>query len=193
MFKDAARNDLSLSNVAGIFYILIGGLLIALVVALMEFCYKSHSEATRAKIPLSDAMKAKARLTIGVGRDVDNGRVSVEITYDRISFVLTVWCFLLAVLHARKSDRRQRRTGTGAQQYAHAGLRWGGRRRRHEKKTKHNPYLLATKCTVFIFGVHVRRRMLMLCQKKKTQKTNKNDRFHFCDDLFDWFIRRSKK
>ncbi|KAK4877739.1 hypothetical protein RN001_010245 [Aquatica leii] len=72
--QDAAGNDLSLSNVAGIFYILIGGLLIALIVALMEFCYKSHSEATRAKIPLSDAMKAKARLTIGVGRDIDNGR-----------------------------------------------------------------------------------------------------------------------
>ncbi|XP_019882341.1 glutamate receptor 1 isoform X1 [Camponotus floridanus] len=71
---DTARNELSLSNVAGIFYILIGGLLLALAVALLEFCYKSHTEATRAKIPLSDAMKAKARLTIGGGRDFDNGR-----------------------------------------------------------------------------------------------------------------------
>ncbi|XP_017787792.1 PREDICTED: glutamate receptor 1 [Habropoda laboriosa] len=72
--QDASRNELSLSNVAGIFYILIGGLLLALAVALLEFCYKSHTEATRAKIPLSDAMKAKARLTIGGGRDFDNGR-----------------------------------------------------------------------------------------------------------------------
>ncbi|XP_076169974.1 glutamate receptor IB isoform X2 [Ptiloglossa arizonensis] len=72
--QDASRNELSLSNVAGIFYILIGGLLLALAVALLEFCYKSHMEATRAKIPLSDAMKAKARLTIGGGRDFDNGR-----------------------------------------------------------------------------------------------------------------------
>ncbi|KZC05526.1 Glutamate receptor 1 [Dufourea novaeangliae] len=72
--QDASRNELSLSNVAGIFYILIGGLLLALTVALLEFCYKSHTEATRAKIPLSDAMKAKARLTIGGGRDFDNGR-----------------------------------------------------------------------------------------------------------------------
>lgn len=47
---DAARNELSLSNVAGIFYILIGGLLLALAVALLEFCYKSHTEATRAKV-----------------------------------------------------------------------------------------------------------------------------------------------
>ncbi|XP_014208745.1 glutamate receptor 1 [Copidosoma floridanum] len=72
--QDTSRNELSLSNVAGIFYILIGGLLLALSVALIEFCYKSHTEATRAKIPLSDAMKAKARLTIGGGRDSDNGR-----------------------------------------------------------------------------------------------------------------------
>ncbi|XP_021919064.1 glutamate receptor 1-like isoform X1 [Zootermopsis nevadensis] len=72
--QDASRNELSLSNVAGIFYILIGGLLLAMGVALLEFCYKSHTEASRAKIPLSDAMKAKARLTIGGGRDFDNGR-----------------------------------------------------------------------------------------------------------------------
>ncbi|XP_058805200.1 glutamate receptor 1-like isoform X2 [Phymastichus coffea] len=47
--QDTSRNELSLSNVAGIFYILIGGLLLALAVALVEFCYKSHTEATRAK------------------------------------------------------------------------------------------------------------------------------------------------
>ncbi|XP_011631786.1 glutamate receptor 1-like isoform X3 [Pogonomyrmex barbatus] len=46
---DPTKNELSLSNVAGIFYILIGGLLLALAVALLEFCYKSHTEATRAK------------------------------------------------------------------------------------------------------------------------------------------------
>lgn len=40
--QDASRNELSLSNVAGIFFILIGGLLVALVVALIEFCVK-HS------------------------------------------------------------------------------------------------------------------------------------------------------
>jgi glutamate receptor, ionotropic, invertebrate len=39
-----------LSNVAGIFYILIGGLVLAMAVALLEFCYKSHVEAGRAKV-----------------------------------------------------------------------------------------------------------------------------------------------
>ena len=48
--QETSRSELSLSNVAGIFYILIGGLLLALAVALLEFCYKSHSEATRAKV-----------------------------------------------------------------------------------------------------------------------------------------------
>lgn len=41
--QDATRNELSLSNVAGIFFILIGGLLVALVVALIEFCVKAYS------------------------------------------------------------------------------------------------------------------------------------------------------
>nr|CAI5844229.1 unnamed protein product [Callosobruchus analis] len=73
--SDTSTNELSLSNVAGIFYILIAGLFLAMAVSLLEFCYKSHTEAKRAKIPLGDAMKAKARLTIGVGNDYDNGRV----------------------------------------------------------------------------------------------------------------------
>lgn len=36
--KDTSRNELTLSNVAGIFYILIGGLLMSLLVSLVEFC-----------------------------------------------------------------------------------------------------------------------------------------------------------
>ncbi|XP_077301920.1 glutamate receptor 1-like [Arctopsyche grandis] len=72
--QDTTRNELSLSNVAGIFYILIGGLLVALAVALIEFCYKSHTEAAKAKIPLSDAMKAKARLTVAGSAEFDTGR-----------------------------------------------------------------------------------------------------------------------
>uniref|UniRef100_A0A8C4N456 Glutamate receptor n=1 Tax=Eptatretus burgeri TaxID=7764 RepID=A0A8C4N456_EPTBU len=38
---------LSLSNVAGVFYILVGGLGLAMLVALVEFCYKSRAEARR--------------------------------------------------------------------------------------------------------------------------------------------------
>lgn len=38
---------LSLSNVAGVFYILVGGLGLAMTVALIEFCYKSRAETKR--------------------------------------------------------------------------------------------------------------------------------------------------
>lgn len=37
--KQDAQNELSLSNVAGIFFILIVGLVVALIVALFEFCF----------------------------------------------------------------------------------------------------------------------------------------------------------
>lgn len=41
---------LSLSNVAGVFYILVGGLGLAMTVALVEFCYKSHHETKSLKL-----------------------------------------------------------------------------------------------------------------------------------------------
>ncbi|KAM9332794.1 LOW QUALITY PROTEIN: glutamate receptor 1-like [Pholidichthys leucotaenia] len=47
---------LSLSNVAGVFYILIGGLGLAMLVALVEFCYKSRIESRRMKELIDAAM-----------------------------------------------------------------------------------------------------------------------------------------
>ncbi|XP_015232669.1 PREDICTED: glutamate receptor 1-like [Cyprinodon variegatus] len=62
--KDAARKDktsaLSLSNVAGVFYILIGGLGLAMLVALVEFCYKSRTESRRMKVSTARAAAATA-------------------------------------------------------------------------------------------------------------------------------------
>nr|XP_040224852.2 glutamate receptor 1-like isoform X1 [Anopheles coluzzii]XP_040224855.2 glutamate receptor 1-like isoform X1 [Anopheles coluzzii] len=77
--QDASRNELSLSNVAGIFYILIGGLLVALAVALVEFCMKSSNRSSN-RIPLSDTMtsnsNSKNRLTMPpTAREYDNGRI----------------------------------------------------------------------------------------------------------------------
>ncbi|XP_035266459.1 glutamate receptor 1a isoform X4 [Anguilla anguilla] len=46
---------LSLSNVAGVFYILIGGLGLAMLVALVEFCYKSRTESRRMKVSVHAA------------------------------------------------------------------------------------------------------------------------------------------
>ncbi|KAJ3588095.1 hypothetical protein NHX12_011690 [Muraenolepis orangiensis] len=65
---------LSLSNVAGVFYILVGGLGLAMLVALIEFCYKSRAEAKRLKMTFGDAMRNKARLSI-TGSTGENGGV----------------------------------------------------------------------------------------------------------------------
>ncbi|XP_067348727.1 glutamate receptor 1-like isoform X5 [Channa argus] len=60
--KDSGRKDktsaLSLSNVAGVFYILIGGLGLAMLVALVEFCYKSRIESRRMKELIDAAMRS---------------------------------------------------------------------------------------------------------------------------------------
>ncbi|KAK6298564.1 hypothetical protein J4Q44_G00316190 [Coregonus suidteri] len=76
--KDSGSKEktsaLSLSNVAGVFYILVGGLGLAMLVALIEFCYKSRAEAKRMKVTFTDAMRSKARLSI-TGSTGENGRV----------------------------------------------------------------------------------------------------------------------
>ncbi|XP_018787387.1 PREDICTED: glutamate receptor 1 isoform X1 [Bactrocera latifrons] len=88
--QDTSRSELSLSNVAGIFYILIGGLLVAVFVAIIEFCFRSKASAQKAngsmlssasgggshrRNSLTDAMHSKAKLTIQASREYDNGRV----------------------------------------------------------------------------------------------------------------------
>ncbi|XP_068222517.1 glutamate receptor 1-like isoform X2 [Palaemon carinicauda] len=74
-FRPELHTDsLTLSSVAGIFYIVTGGLVFSMIVALIEFCYKSKTDATRTKLSLAAAMKAKARLSITGSQDLDNGR-----------------------------------------------------------------------------------------------------------------------
>jgi glutamate receptor, ionotropic, invertebrate len=75
------RNELSLSNLAGVFYILIGGLLVALAISLVEFCFKSQKSPTTTSLAsntmqMTDTMKPKSRLPITSARDYDNGQVN---------------------------------------------------------------------------------------------------------------------
>lgn len=51
-----------MGQVAGLFYILMGGLLLALAVALFEFFQYGRVQAAKANIPLRAAFKAKSRL-----------------------------------------------------------------------------------------------------------------------------------
>ncbi|MBN3277979.1 GRIA1 protein, partial [Polyodon spathula] len=78
--KDSASKDktsaLSLSNVAGVFYILIGGLGLAMLVALVEFCYKSRSESRRMKQNINEAMRSSTLTRMsGTGSGGENGRI----------------------------------------------------------------------------------------------------------------------
>ncbi|XP_075959935.1 glutamate receptor 1a isoform X2 [Anarhichas minor] len=67
---------LSLSNVAGVFYILIGGLGLAMLVALVEFCYKSRTESRRMKQSINDAMRCSTLTRMsGNGSGGENGRI----------------------------------------------------------------------------------------------------------------------
>ncbi|KAG1654325.1 Glutamate receptor 4 [Nymphon striatum] len=69
--KDSRQNELRLEHVAGIFYILVGGMIVALVVVMMEFCYKSRVDSRMAKVPLSEEIRVKARMSIR-GSDADS-------------------------------------------------------------------------------------------------------------------------
>ncbi|XP_055385566.1 glutamate receptor 1 isoform X2 [Condylostylus longicornis] len=84
--QETSHSELSLSNVAGIFYILIGGLLIAVLVAIIEFCFRSKSSSSSSssstsyqnRNSLPDGVHSKAKLTIQSSREFDNGRVGVS-------------------------------------------------------------------------------------------------------------------
>ncbi|KAI9539240.1 Glutamate receptor 1 [Dissostichus eleginoides] len=81
---------LSLSNVAGVFYILIGGLGLAMLVALVEFCYKSRTESRRMKQSINNAMRCSTLTRMsGNGSGGENGRI---LTHDFPKTVQTLPC-----------------------------------------------------------------------------------------------------
>lgn len=54
---------MTLFDVSGIFYVLVAGLLLALVVALIEYLQHGRKEAARANVSLKQALMAKTRVT----------------------------------------------------------------------------------------------------------------------------------
>lgn len=68
------KGELTLANLSGLFFILLLGMIAAIVVACFEFCHKSKVESKRGKIPFSDSIKTKARQAIqGDSRDAADG------------------------------------------------------------------------------------------------------------------------
>ncbi|XP_028032174.1 glutamate receptor 1-like [Bombyx mandarina] len=71
--QDVQGSELTLGQVAGLFYVLLGGLGLALGVALLEFCQHGRAEAARANVPLGAALRARAQLaSSGTNRDRKN-------------------------------------------------------------------------------------------------------------------------
>ena len=50
IFQDGGQTELNLWNVAGIFYILVAGLILSVVIACFEFIYKSKIDSRRSKV-----------------------------------------------------------------------------------------------------------------------------------------------
>ncbi|CAH0577972.1 unnamed protein product [Chrysodeixis includens] len=83
--KESRGTELTLSQVAGLFYVLVGGLLVALFVALIEFCQHGRAEAARANVPLRAALRAKARLASHAERKTPTHRSSQR-EHDRLGW-----------------------------------------------------------------------------------------------------------
>lgn len=71
--KETIQNALTLNNVAGCFYILIGGLLVAMIVALVEFAAKAKHDSLRFNLSTIDAMKSILNISI-TGKPTKNIR-----------------------------------------------------------------------------------------------------------------------
>lgn len=88
---EVSNNGLMLNNLAGLFFVLIGGLMISLLVAVIEFCFKHGDPANKQQkyknkttAATVNTLQAKSKLTIQQGRDFDNGRVGVGFLLSRI-------------------------------------------------------------------------------------------------------------
>lgn len=81
-------DGLELNNLAGIFFVLIVGLILSLFVAIIEFCFKQHdpmkqhqkfkTKPAATTTTTMNTLQGKPKLTIQEQRDFDNGRVTVS-------------------------------------------------------------------------------------------------------------------
>lgn len=79
---DSSKTPLNLVNVAGVFYILIIGLIMSVFIATLELVYKANAQARKDNILVSNAIKSRIRLSISgfedhtKTKDVDEAALS---------------------------------------------------------------------------------------------------------------------
>ncbi|KAH8406899.1 hypothetical protein KR222_010529 [Zaprionus bogoriensis] len=89
--QEASHNELTLSNVAGIFYILIGGLLVSMFVAMIEFCFRNKANKAAANAAaaasslggVGSAAKSNGSMLLGPANVGGPGGVVVASTHQR--------------------------------------------------------------------------------------------------------------
>ncbi|KAL4230944.1 Glutamate receptor 2 [Mactra antiquata] len=69
--NDGGQAELTLENVAGIFYILVAGLALSVIMAFLEFMYKSKVDSQRSKKSFGSVIRCKARLSFRGSLDRD--------------------------------------------------------------------------------------------------------------------------
>ncbi|XP_021197940.3 glutamate receptor 1 isoform X1 [Helicoverpa armigera] len=83
---DIKGSELTLSQVAGLFYVLVGGLTLAMAVALFEFCKHGRAEAARANVPLRAALQAKTSLSSNTERKMTQSQRGPQREHDRLGW-----------------------------------------------------------------------------------------------------------
>ncbi|XP_060554333.1 glutamate receptor-like isoform X2 [Ruditapes philippinarum] len=87
--QDGGQAELTLENVAGIFYILAGGLTLSVIIAFFEFIYKSKLDSKRSKKPFGSVLRCKARLSFRGSLDRDNPNPSSPLRKSMSTYTYT--------------------------------------------------------------------------------------------------------
>lgn len=75
----------SLTDVIGIFYILITGVVLALIVAMIEFLLKTKHDSIRLKQPLGQVLRRNLRISlIGTNSNVKGAATPIEVEVQRL-------------------------------------------------------------------------------------------------------------
>ncbi|CAG9558745.1 unnamed protein product [Danaus chrysippus] len=73
--EETTITEMTLSQISGVFYVLVCGLAVALGVALLEFCQHGRAEAAKANVPLRAALRAKAKMATHERKTRDQERL----------------------------------------------------------------------------------------------------------------------
>ncbi|XP_060082330.1 glutamate receptor-like [Ylistrum balloti] len=87
--SDGGQTALTLNNVAGIFYILISGLTLAILIAGCEFIYKSVVDSKKSKTSFGSVLRCKARLSFRGSFDKEASDAGVPIRKTMSTYTYT--------------------------------------------------------------------------------------------------------